>query len=165
MQSKHRVRSGRLLNFNVGWIHVLTRCHIWKSGHYLGKGATRIGMRAFGRLQMILSTLKLHCTSLTKRSSPLPLSKDAHVALLEDHIVTSSETVIAYRNSSSPALHLWSFIPCRLVTSSRSSMSLGANLKSQTWKEKIHMPKELQNFAKINIGKSLDNILGILLET
>lgn len=44
-------------------------------------------------------------------------------------------------------------------------MPIGADLKSQTWKKKIHMPKELQDFAEINIGGSLENIFSILPET
>lgn len=32
-------------------------------------------------------------------------------------------------------------------------MPLGTSFKSQTQKEKIHTPKELQDFAKSNIGK------------
>jgi len=44
-------------------------------------------------------------------------------------------------------------------------MPLETNFNSQTQKEKIHTPKELQDFAQSNIGKNLENLLNVLPET
>lgn len=142
-----RVRSGQLVNFSVG--RTISSLSYMKVRALFGKeGATKIGMRAFGRIQMILSTLKPHCISLTKKKQSLPpLAEDASVVLPEDLIIASSGDVILYRNSGSPhALYLCPFIPTRLITSSRSSMPIGANLKSQTWMERFTCQKNCKIF-------------------
>lgn len=127
------------------------------------RGTTWNGMRALNGSRWFWVASNSTAPFLPKEASTFSPVWRCSSGLLEEFIVTSSETVISYRNSSSPAFHPWSFIPCRLVTSF--SMPLGTNLKSQTQKEKIHMPKELQDFAKSNVGKNLQNLLSILPET
>lgn len=129
------------------------------------RGTTWNGMRALNGPRWFWVASNSTAPFLPKEASTFSPVWRCSSGLLEEFIVTSSETVISYTNSSSPAFHPWSFIPCRLVTSSRSSMPLGTNLKSQTQKEKIHKPKELQDFAKSNVGKNLENLLSILPET